>query len=152
MSAGRTAVEELYREVVLEHYRHPRNREPLREPDGAALVNNPVCGDQVRVEVGLGEGGRVERISTRARGCSIAVAAGSVMSELVGGLDPEAVAALARRLESLVGGAAPEPDLDSRLRAFERVADLPSRRRCALLAWEALEQALRDAAQTKGVD
>lgn len=150
MSAGRTAVEELYREVVLDHYRQPRNREPLQAPDGAALVHNPVCGDQVRVEVGLGEGGRVERISARGRGCSIAVAAGSVMSELVGGLDAQAVAALARRLEALVGGGAPDPDLDPRLRAFERVADLPSRRRCALLAWEALEQALGDAGAPRG--
>ena len=135
-------VELLYRDVVLEHYRHPRNREPLAVVDGQAMVDNPVCGDQVRVEVAIA-GGRIREISARARGCSIAVAAASVMTELVQGLDRASAGELAQRLEQLVSGAAGalEGPLDERLRAFERVAALPARRRCALLAWEALHDA-----------
>ncbi len=150
MSPGRSAVEALYREVVLDHYRHPRNREPLASADGEALVHNPVCGDQVRVEVAL-DGACVDEVSARTRGCSIAVAAGSVMTELVRGLDTGRVAELADAIRSLVSGDPPPESLDERLRAFARVADLPSRRRCALLAWDALDEALTAARRADGV-
>lgn len=140
----RSEVDALYREVVLEHYRRPRNRRPLERADGSAIVDNPVCGDQVKVEVRL-EGGRVREASALARGCSIAVAAGSVMTELVAGRSVAEARALSACAERIVGGEAPPADLDSRLRAFARVASLPSRRRCALLAWEALRLALEPA-------
>lgn len=133
-------VDALYREVVLEHYRHPRGREPLSDPQGTALVDNPVCGDQVRVEVSLADG-CVREVSARARGCAIAVAAASVLTELAPGLDREACQQLEQRLRDVLEGAVPEPALDPRLAAFERIAELPSRRRCALLPWEALREA-----------
>ena len=139
-----SAVEELYRDVVLDHYRKPRNRRPLESPDASATVDNPVCGDQVVVEVRLRDG-HIGEVSSRARGCSIVVASGSVMTELVAGLDSRASEALHRSLERLVQGEPADADLDRRLRAFARVADLPSRRRCATLAWEALRDALRRA-------
>ncbi len=139
-----TPVEELYRDVVLDHYRHPRNRAALEAPDASALVDNPVCGDQVLVEVRL-EDGRIREVSARTRGCSIAVAGGSVMTELVAGLDAPAADCLHAALERLVRGEGAAPELDRRLRAFARVADLPSRRRCATLAWEALHEALASA-------
>ena len=135
-------VEALYKEVVLDHYRNPRNREALDAPDGSALVVNPVCGDQVRVDVAVANG-RLDRVTARTRGCSIAVASGSVMTELAAGLTRDAVRALGEALRQLVVEGKPAPDdLDSRLRAFARVADLPSRHRCALLPWEAVEEAL----------
>ena len=140
------AVEQLYREVVLDHYRHPRNREPLAAPQGEALVHNPLCGDQVRVELRL-EDGRIQEVSARTRGCSIAVAAASVMTELVRGLTPDEAAPLEASLSRLVQGEPAPPGLDGRLRAFARVADLPSRRRCATLPWEALTEALGDASR-----
>jgi nitrogen fixation NifU-like protein len=133
-------VDALYREVVLEHYRHPRGRDPLADPQGRALVDNPVCGDQVKVEVSV-ENGRVGGVSARARGCAIAVAAASVMTELVPGLDREGCAELERGLADVLAGGAPAPALDPRLAAFERIAELPSRTRCALLPWEALREA-----------
>jgi nitrogen fixation NifU-like protein len=135
-------IEALYRDVILEHYRHPRNRRPLEAPSGSALVHNPVCGDQVQVEVRV-EGDRIAEVSARSRGCSIAVAAGSVMTELLSGATRAEAHALHRRLESLVAGEQPpEPDLDRRFAAFGGVSRFPSRRRCALLPWEALAQAL----------
>ncbi len=131
----------LYRAVVLEHYRRPRNREALDAPDGTATVSNPVCGDQVRVDVRR-EGGAIRAISARARGCSVAVAAASVMTELVGGADAARAASIRAVLEGIVAGEAPPADTDERLRAFAGVAPHPSRHRCATLAWEALEEAL----------
>jgi len=134
-------LEALYRETVLEHYRYPRHRAPLAAPDASALVHNPVCGDQVRVEVALRDG-RIAEIASIARGCSIAVASGSVMTELVLDRAPAEVTPLEAALRALLEGKPPGEDLDPRLRAFERVSALPSRRGCATLAWEALAQAL----------
>lgn len=138
------AIEALYREVVLEHYRNPRNRAPLAHATAEALVVNPVCGDQVRVEVELADG-RIANVSARARGCSIAVAAGSVMTELVRGIGPEQARALGEVAARVSRGEAGDPAIDARLRAFARVAALPSRQRCATLAWEALAEALERA-------
>ena len=135
------AIEALYREVVLEHYRNPRNRSPLANATAEALVVNPVCGDQVRVEVKL-QDGRIAAVSARARGCSIAVAAGSVMTELVLGLEPERARALGEIAARISRGESVSAEIDSRLRAFARVAALPSRQRCATLAWEALAECL----------
>jgi nitrogen fixation NifU-like protein len=129
---------------VLEHYRNPRNRAPLERVTAEARAVNPVCGDQVHVQVEL-EGGRIAAVSSRARGCSIAVASGSVMTELVGGETPEQARATGESLARIVKGESPPPELDPRLRAFGRVAALPSRQRCATLAWEALAEALEAA-------
>jgi nitrogen fixation NifU-like protein len=141
LSEAPAAIEALYREVVLEHYRNPRNRAPLAHPSAEALVSNPVCGDQVRVEIELRDG-RIADVSARARGCSIAVAAGSVMTELVRGLDAVQARALGEVAARIARGEAVDPGVDPRLRAFARVAALPSRQRCAALAWEALDEAL----------
>ena len=139
--AARDALEALYREVVLEHYRNPRNRTALARVTGEARVVNPICGDQVHVEVELVDG-RIASVSARARGCSIAVASGSVMTELVRGVTPAAARAVSDSLARVVRGEPAPAELDPRLRAFARVAALPSRRRCATLAWEALAEAL----------
>jgi nitrogen fixation NifU-like protein len=138
---SRSPAQDLYRSVVLEHYRNPLNREPLVDPDASAEVDNPVCGDRVHVEVAL-DGRRIRAISARARGCSIAVAAASLMTELVSGLEAPQAAEIERGLAALVRGEPPPVPLDERLQAFAPLADLPSRRRCALLAWEALQAAL----------
>ena len=137
-------LEALYRETVLEHYRRPRHRAPLAAPDASALVHNPVCGDQVRVEVVLRDG-KIAEIASIARGCSIAVASGSVMTELVLDGSVGSVPELEAALRALVEGRGAVEGLDPRLRAFERVAQIPSRRGCATLAWEALAQALANA-------
>ena len=140
-TSGSSDLEALYREVVLEHYRNPRNRAPLAHATAEGRAVNPVCGDQVHVEIELADG-RIAAVSSRARGCSIAVASGSVMTELVRGDTPAEARALGAELEKIVqGGAIPER-VDDRIRAFGRVAALPSRRRCATLAWEALAEAL----------
>jgi nitrogen fixation NifU-like protein len=137
----RDALEALYREVVLEHYRSPRNRAPLAHATGEGRAVNPICGDQVHVEVELADG-RIAAVSARTRGCSIAVASGSVMTELVRGETPAEARARADELGRVVRGEPARADLEPRLRAFGRVASLPSRQRCATLAWEALVEAL----------
>lgn len=137
-------VQALYRQVVLDHYRKPRHREPLARADGESTVHNPVCGDQVMVQVTLA-GDSIAAISARTRGCSIAVAAGSVMAELLTGAARDDVEPLRAALERVVLGGGAPADLDERLRAFAGVAPHRSRHRCATLPWEALEEALAHA-------
>jgi len=88
---------------------------------------------------------RIFEVSSRGRGCSIAVAAGSVMSEVVQGLSLAEVHKLHNRLAKLVRGepgVEALPELDERILAFSRIAEVPARERCALLPWEALMEAL----------
>ena len=134
-------IEELYREVVLDHYRAPRNWALLAHPTAKGHALNPVCGDEVTVEVEL-TGDTVNAISAQSVGCSIAVAAGSVMTELAQGQSARRCRELQAQLEQVLAGSAPSGRVDRRLRAFARVAALPARQRCALLAWEALTEAL----------
>lgn len=133
--------EALYRDVVLEHYRRPRNRARLTDPDASALARNPLCGDQVEVEVQL-QSRRVHKISARTRGCSIAVAAASIMTDLIPNLPPEEVEALHAMLKEMLETGTPPKAIPRELRAFEQISQLESRKRCALLPWEALFQAL----------
>jgi SUF system NifU family Fe-S assembly protein len=136
-------IERLYREVVLAHYREPRHREPLAAPDGRGRAVNPTCGDAVDVEIALRDG-RVGEVSARALGCSIAVASGSVLAEVIRGRDPADAPRLTAELADIVQGRG-AAGADPRLRAFAPLARLPARQRCALLAWEALAAALAEA-------
>lgn len=141
-------IDALYRATVLDHYRNPRNRRPLPDADGSALVHNPVCGDQVRVEVKR-DAGRLASLSAIARGCSIAVASASVMTEWARGRSPGEVPAAYAALRELVEKGEAVEDLPGSMRAFAPVARWPARRRCALLAWEALLEALGEPADQR---
>jgi SUF system NifU family Fe-S assembly protein len=138
-------IEALYRDVVLAHYREPRHRAPLASPDGRGHAVNPTCGDAVDVEVALRDG-RIAEVSARALGCSIAVAAGSVIADVILGREPAEAGHVADELARIVAGREVE-GADPRLQAFAPLANVPARQRCALLACEALAAALDDAAK-----
>lgn len=88
-----TIMHELYREHLLDHYRHPRNAAPLTHPDAVAEEHNPLCGDRVRAEAKFSHG-RVVAVTLETRGCVIATAAGSLLSEWAIGKHPAEIAAL----------------------------------------------------------
>src|SRR5262245_62414699 len=110
-------IEALYRDVVLAHYREPRHRAPLANPDGCGRAVNPICGDAVDVEVALRDG-RIAQVSARALGCSIAVAAGSVIADVILGREPADAARVAAELAQIVAGREAE-GADARLRRSE---------------------------------
>jgi nitrogen fixation NifU-like protein len=132
---------ELYGAIVLEHYRRPRNREPLAVPDARQTADNPVCGDRVEVEIRR-EAGAIAEISARARGCSVVVASASVMTELVRGRTAAQVEAARGELDAILRGDPACDSTDPRLRAFAGLAPHASRHRCATLPWDALQAAL----------
>lgn len=142
-SATRPGVAELqaaYQELILEHYRRPRNRGPLVGADATARVHNPLCGDEIAIAVTL-DGDRIREARFEGRGCSIAQASASMLTELVRGKTRAEVAELRRRLRAMVTGGAVDDALGP-LVAFSGVARLPARVSCVLMAWDAAAEAL----------
>jgi len=139
-----TQVDQLYQEIILDHYKHPHGR-GLREPYLAEAHHvNPTCGDEVTVRVNLAAG-TIDDVSYDGQGCSISQASASVLHELVGGLT--VADALARHEafgELMAGRGQVEPDEEmlGDAVAFAGVARYPSRVKCALLAWMAFKDAL----------
>jgi len=134
----------LYQEVILDHYRRPRNRGTLAEPTGTASLRNPLCGDEVDVQVALHDG-KVADVKFGGRGCSISQASASMMTELVKGRTADEVHALGERFAEMIRGDA-EAAKDQALgqaRALSGVSRFPTRVRCALIAWEAMERAVK---------
>jgi len=134
----------LYQEVILDHYRRPRNRGALAEPTGSASLRNPLCGDEIEVQVAMHEG-KVADVKFGGRGCSISQASASMMTELVKGRTPDEVHALGERFAEMIRGDA-EAAKDQALgqaRALSGVSRFPTRVRCALIAWEAMERAVK---------
>lgn len=118
---------DLYREHILDHYAHPRNWGRLDAPDIVADADDPSCGDQVHIELGLDADGRVERVAFEGEGCVISMASSSIFTEQVKGKSLEELEALTeedvlRMLEAPVGS---------------------NRRRCALLPLQVLRSGLK---------
>lgn len=145
-------LDELYQDLILDHYRRPRNYGPLAGADRRVERTNPLCGDRIAVEVKI-EGGRLAACRFYGHGCSISQASASLMTEQVHGKSiDEARALVARFRELLSGEASAKAAADlGELAALRAVAQFPVRLKCALLAWNALEAALGGQDDAKGV-
>jgi nitrogen fixation NifU-like protein len=135
--------ETLYKALLLDHFRHPRNKGDLKDADIVRRGSNPKCGDEV--EVGLYvQGSRIDKVRFRGRGCSVCIASASMMTEAVGGMATAEAnrlcACMNTWLESADGGTL--ESLPEELEALSAVRDYPARRRCVLLSWEALSDAI----------
>lgn len=136
----------LYQELILDHYRHPRNRGELEEPDREAHVRNPTCGDEIRLQLRLGEDGRIADVRFTGEGCSISQAAASMMTQLMKGRTPDEAAGIGERFTRMLHAdeeAARDRELGD-LRALAGVAKFPVRVKCALLGFDAMKAALGD--------
>ncbi len=137
----------LYQEMILDHYRRPRNKGTLERPDAAVEIKNPLCGDEIGLQVAF-DGDNVCDLKFSGRGCSISLASASMMTQLVKGKSTEEIEKIRQQFRNLMLGISPAVD-DERLgslRALAGVARFPARVKCALLAWNALERALADRA------
>jgi nitrogen fixation NifU-like protein len=143
-------LEQIYQEVILDHYKHPHHR-GLREPFGAEVHHvNPTCGDEVTLRVALSDhGDRVTDISYDGQGCSISQAATSVLTDQVIGQNVrqalDTVAAFIQMVSSRGSVEGDENVLGDGI-AFAGVAKYPARVKCALLGWMAFKDALVHAA------
>ncbi|HEX7050378.1 MAG TPA: SUF system NifU family Fe-S cluster assembly protein [Longimicrobiales bacterium] len=141
----------LYQELILEHYKRPRNRGTLEGANAEAHLNNPTCGDQVRLQLRI-EDGRIAEARFTGEGCSISQASVSMMTQLLRGKDTAEALALARRFTAMMHGdaeAARDKTLGD-LRALAGVSRFPVRVKCALLGWNALEAAIEGDGAERG--
>ena len=142
---------DLYQEVILDHNKRPRNFGVI-EGGSQAAGHNPMCGDRVSVSVRM-EGGRVAEARFIGNGCAISKASASMMTEAVTGRTPEEVAGMFDVFHQMVTGKAEvdEDALDTKvgkLVVLSGVKEYPSRVKCAMLAWHALQAAIAGASET----
>jgi nitrogen fixation NifU-like protein len=147
-------LEDLYREIILDHYRSPRNRGTLETPPAVkAEGHNPLCGDEIQVYV-LVRDGVVEDIRVSGQGCSISQSSASMMSSAVKGKTVDEVARIIRRFKTMMSIEDERAVSDGEdraladvklgdLEALQGVVKFPVRIKCATLAWNTLSEGLQ---------
>jgi len=138
----------LYQELILDHYRRPRNKGELEGATTSVTMKNPLCGDEVALHVKF-DGDRVSDVRFSGRGCSISLASASMMTQLVKGKSAGEIEQLRDTFRDMVMGKTPADDREvvgtmGSLRALSGVSRFPARVKCALLAWNALESAMAE--------
>ncbi|MGD1146743.1 MAG: Fe-S cluster assembly sulfur transfer protein SufU [Thermoanaerobaculaceae bacterium] len=137
------ALDELYREVVMDHHRHPRGRAPLARVDTRAHGFNPVCGDDVLLSVAL-DGERIAGVQVEGGGCAICTASGSIMAEMLPGRTIPEAEATSEAFRGVMHGTQAPAGIDlGDLEALEGVRKFAVRVKCAMLPWVTLADALR---------
>ncbi len=136
-------LDDLYRDLILDHYRHPRNRGSLENATAKVDGYNPLCGDEIEVELLLDDD-TIEDVAFKGHGCSISQASSSMMTDAVKGRSKAEAQALVAAFKRMMT----DPDLElpeelGDLEAFQGVAKFPVRVKCATLAWNVLEQGLQ---------
>jgi nitrogen fixation NifU-like protein len=141
-------LKELYRDVILDHNKHPRNFGRLEPADAQADGHNPLCGDRLSVFVKM-NGDRIEDLRFEGKGCAISTASASLMTEAVKGKDKAAVEQIFEKIHTLLTqqDATPGPEL-GKLAALSGVREFPARVKCASLCWHTLNAALERGAST----
>ena len=135
-------LKELYRDVILDHNRRPRNFGPLEGASHHAEGNNPLCGDRLALALRL-EGDRIAEIRFEGSGCAISTASASLMTEAVRGKDRASVRQLFERMHALLTQPGTEADAGlGKLAALSGVREFPARVKCASLCWHTLNAAL----------
>jgi nitrogen fixation NifU-like protein len=121
-------MDDLYRDEILEHYRHPHNFGTLPEPDAVHEGSNPLCGDRITLMLGIGEAGTIDEVAFTGRGCAISQASASMLTDEIKGKPLSDLARLGKDdvLESL------------------GIDISPARLKCALLSLDTLRRALAD--------
>ena len=135
---------ELYREVILDHNKHPRNFGRLDPHDAEAKGHNPLCGDRLTITLQR-EGDRVADLRFEGNGCAISMASASMMTEAVKGKDSATIHALFQRVHALLTGQGDSNADLGKLASLSGVREFPARVKCATLCWHTLNAAMAQA-------
>ncbi len=145
-------IEELYKEIILDHYQNPRNYGTLdlsstfyrgAYPFCTAEGENSLCGDSIYLQFFVEED-RIVDIKFRGEGCALSLASASMMTEMVKGKTLEEVTTLINRVKSIIEGKEKSQDELGDFQALEGVKNFPVRIKCVLLAWTVLEEGIKD--------
>ena len=141
----------LYQQLILEHYRNPRNKSDLPDKTVEIHMRNPTCGDEIRLQLRIEEG-RIADARFAGQGCSISQASVSMMTQLIKGRSLDEADGVAERFKAMMHGdadAARDKSMGD-LRALSGVSRFPVRVKCALLGFDALQEALKKTAEGGG--
>ena len=136
---------EMYREIILDHYRSPRNNQPILEPTAEIESNNPFCGDEIKIQISLDQNQKTI-VSVSGRGCAISQASGSLMAEKIDLLPYKELQSNVDLFRKLIRDEIlSEEELDSLgdVSALSGVRKFPVRIKCAMLSWVALEEIIK---------
>jgi nitrogen fixation protein NifU and related proteins len=132
----------LYRRVIMDHYKKPRNRGVLEESNLTVNMNNPTCGDRIQLTMKV-EDGIVTDVKYEGEGCSISMSSASMMTQAIKGKKAEDALRLAEIFSKMMQGKEYDEDLDlGDIEALQGVSKFPARIKCATLAWKAMEKGL----------
>lgn len=137
-------IQAMFQELILDHYRRPRNKGALDDADRVIPMHNPLCGDEIDLHLKF-DGDRVSAVAFTGRGCSISQASASMLTEAVKGKTRGEALALWDRFHAMILGdqeAGRDKSLGA-LRSLSGVSRFPARVKCALLAWDALKQGVK---------
>ena len=136
----------LYRQVIMDHYKHPRNRGVIEDDSLTINMNNPTCGDRIQLTLKV-ENEMVVDAKFEGEGCSISMSSASMMTQAIKGKPIDEALKLANNFSEMVQGKDLEIDEDLDLgdiEALQGVCKFPARIKCATLAWKAMEKALHE--------
>ena len=144
------ALDDIYKEVILDHYKSPRNKRELPGAELKRSANNPLCGDEITVYVHT-DGETIAEVTFQGAGCSISQSSASMMTEAVTGVTAAEAKHLASDFRGMMAGEV-EPDEQEfgDLVALKGVVKYPIRIKCAVLAWDTLQDALEGAGEATG--
>jgi nitrogen fixation protein NifU and related proteins len=134
----------LYRQVIMDHYKRPRNKGILEDGSLTIDMNNPTCGDRIRLTLKINDG-KVEDIKFDGEGCSISMASASMMTQAIKGKDIETALKLSQIFSDMIQGKDFDETVDlGDIVALQGVSKFPARIKCATLAWKAMEKGLKN--------
>jgi len=134
-------LDDLYRRVIMDHYKNPRNRGKFEDDAVTIDLNNPTCGDRISLQLKV-ENGVVADAKYTGEGCSISMSSASMMTDAVKGRTLDEAISLADRFSSLMQGEDAEFEEYEDIEALSGVNKFPARIKCATLAWNALRKGI----------
>lgn len=138
-------LDQLYRQVIMDHYKNPRNRGELEDEAVTINMNNPTCGDRIQLHLKV-EDDKVTDVKFSGEGCSISQSSASMMTEAIKGLSIKDALKMSEVFSEMIQGKEYDAeDLDlGDIEALQGVSKFPARIKCATLAWKAMEKGLQE--------
>jgi nitrogen fixation NifU-like protein len=144
------ALDEIYKETILDHYKNPRNKRELPDATASCSQSNPLCGDEITVSV-REQDGTLAEVAFSGQGCSISQSSASMMTEAVTGRSVDDVQTMVKGFRGMMAGEVePDEDVFGELVALKGVVKYPIRVKCAVLAWDVLQEALTGGGEAAG--
>ncbi|MEK4146690.1 Fe-S cluster assembly sulfur transfer protein SufU [Robertmurraya sp. FSL W8-0741] len=137
-------LDQLYRQVIMDHYKNPRNKGVLEDDSLTINMNNPTCGDRIQLTLKVNDD-KVIDAKFEGEGCSISMSSASMMTQAIRGKSIEDALKLSKIFSDMMLGNEYDEDIDlGDIEALQGVAKFPARIKCATLAWKAMEKGLKE--------